>query len=266
MLPGSLTGPKAKLALAGRFPESLAAPDPMPQTHFIADDFGLNEAVNAAIVRAHREGALTGAGLMPGQPGFAGAVALARENPDLEIGWHVHLCDSQPVTLPAWPWGNSPVRAGFCLGLTAGFRASVRRELVAQWAALQATGLRCGFINGHHHLHLHPFVLGEIRRVVGPEFLGWLRGFDFRLFPDTTTTARLTRLAGRVLERRLAATWAGPRSAAVWGVDRLCRMQAGEIERAIGSEPGKEHEFIFHPRSVVGDADVDALIALRGKR
>jgi hypothetical protein len=43
-------------------------------------------------------------------------------------------------------------------------------------------------------------------------------------------------------------------------------MQAGEIARAIGSEPSKEHEFIFHPRSVVGDADVDALIALRGKR
>lgn len=266
MLPGSVTGPKAKLALAGGFPESLAAPDPMPQTHFIADDFGLSEAVNAAIVRAHREGTLTGAGLMPGQPGFAGAVVLARENPRLEIGWHVHLCDSQPVTLPAWPWGNSSVRAGFCLGLTAEFRASVRRELTAQWAALQATGLHCRFVNAHHHLHLHPFVLGEIRRVVGPVFSGWLRGFDFRLFPGTTPTARVTRLAGRLLERRLVAKWAGPRTAAVWGVDRLCRMEAGEIGRAIRSDPGTEHEFIFHPRSLEADADLDTLIALRGKK
>lgn len=234
----------------------------MPQTHFIADDFGLSEAVNAAIVRAHCEGALTGAGLMPGQPGFAGAVTLARENPDLEIGWHVHLCDSRPVTVPAWPWGNSPAWAGICLGMTPGFRAVVRRELAAQWAALLATGLPCRFVNGHHHLHLHPFVLGEIRRVVGPEFRGWLRGFDFRLFPGTTATARLTRLAGRLLERRLAARWSGPRSAAVWGVDRLGRMQAREIRSVRAAAPDEDHEFIFHPRTPTGDADVNALVEL----
>ena len=79
---------------------------------FIADDFGLDEATNLAILRAHCAGALHGASLMLGQPGTDHAVALAREHPTLLIGWHLHLCDSRPATRSAWPWGASPGRAG----------------------------------------------------------------------------------------------------------------------------------------------------------
>src|SRR5271168_3244540 len=56
-----------------------------------ADDFGLSPSVNAAVIRAHREGILTTASLMVNEPGFDEAVKLAQENPRLGVGLHVSL-------------------------------------------------------------------------------------------------------------------------------------------------------------------------------
>ena len=147
----------------------------MKRVVFIADDFGVGEPVNRAIVHAHRHGALTGAALMMGQPGTDHAVALARENPSLEVGWHLHLCDSRPLTVTEWPWSRSPLWAGLAIGLTGRGRALARREIGAQWEAFRASGLRCAFVNAHHHLHVHPFVMRTLLATLPEDFSGWLR-------------------------------------------------------------------------------------------
>ena len=82
---------------------------------YIADDFGLDSDVNDAIVHSHRDGVLTGAALMLGQPATEQAVRLAYENPQLEIGWHLHVVDSQPLSCAEWPW-QTPASAGFAIG------------------------------------------------------------------------------------------------------------------------------------------------------
>jgi len=46
-----------------------------------ADDFGLSASVNAAVIRAHRDGILTTASLMVNEPACAEAVQLAQANP-----------------------------------------------------------------------------------------------------------------------------------------------------------------------------------------
>src|ERR1700690_3267244 len=74
------------------------------EVFFIADDFGMSPEVNRAIIHAHRHGVLHGASLMMGQPATEDAVRLARDNPSLQVGWHLHLCDSQPITCSAWSW------------------------------------------------------------------------------------------------------------------------------------------------------------------
>ena len=61
---------------------------------FIADDFGLSEEINRAVIHAHRSGALGGACLMMGQPATQAAVALAREHPNLQLGLHKKDHDS----------------------------------------------------------------------------------------------------------------------------------------------------------------------------
>jgi len=82
------------------------------EVFFIADDFGMSPEANRAIIHAHRHGALHGASLMMGQPATQDAVRLAQENPSLQMGWHLHLCDSQPITRSAWPWGRFTLARG----------------------------------------------------------------------------------------------------------------------------------------------------------
>ena len=56
-----------------------------------ADDFGRSHSINAAVIRAHRDGILTTASLMVNEPDCAEAVRLARENPRLGVGLHLTL-------------------------------------------------------------------------------------------------------------------------------------------------------------------------------
>ncbi|MBL9175921.1 MAG: ChbG/HpnK family deacetylase [Verrucomicrobiales bacterium] len=229
------------------------------QLAFVADDFGRDAGVNEAILLAHRHGALTGASLMMGQPGTLEAIALARSNPGLDLGWHLHLCDSNPLTLPAWPWGDSPVRAGFTLALTPMQRRRIRHEIEHQWRAFQETGLPCRFINSHHHLHLHPWVWRVIRETVGDAGGAWFRGGAYRSFgPGGNLASRLTLRIGNLRSRALAS---GPfrTPATVWGLDRVFQMNAGEIQRVIPTLPPGLHEFMFHPRTPTNDPEVQAL-------
>src|SRR2546426_4417919 len=54
-----------------------------------ADDFGISEEVNEAVIRAYREGVLTSTSLMVTGAAFTQAVKLARENPGLAVGIHL---------------------------------------------------------------------------------------------------------------------------------------------------------------------------------
>src|SRR5579872_5929422 len=65
-----------------------------------ADDFGYSARVNAAVLRAHREGILTSASLMVAEEGWQEAVAIARQTPTLGVGLHV-VTTFDRATLPA---------------------------------------------------------------------------------------------------------------------------------------------------------------------
>lgn len=57
-----------------------------------ADDFGFSEAVNHGILKAMQEGIVTSTSIMANMPGFAHAVQLYHEHPDMAVGVHtVHI-------------------------------------------------------------------------------------------------------------------------------------------------------------------------------
>jgi predicted glycoside hydrolase/deacetylase ChbG (UPF0249 family) len=229
---------------------------------FTADDLGLDEQTNLTIENAHRHGVLSAASLMLGQPGTAHAVQVARRNPALEIGWHFHFCDSQPLTRVRWPWGRSPTLAGLAIDLWPGARRLLQREVMAQWLAYLDTGLPCHFLNGHHHLHIHPFIARELHRVTHSQFNGWVRGFEANFFDANESW--LNRWMRRRSARWLSA-WPRERlTGSLWGLDRTFCMNADEIVRALSALPDGRHEFMFHPRRP-GDADHRALIELKAK-
>ncbi len=132
-----------------------------------ADDFGYSERVNAAVLRAHREGVLTSASLMVAEPGFEGAVAMARNCPALGVGLHVATTYDHPL-LPAseipqlvgsdGKFGRDPFLTGLRYAFSRSAQRQLRREMEAQFARFAATGLPWSHADGHQHFHLHPTV------------------------------------------------------------------------------------------------------------
>ncbi len=234
----------------------------MREVVFIADDFGRSIEGNEAIVHAHEHGRLHGAALMMGQPATEHAVSLARRYPALQVGLHLHLVDSRPCTVPAWPWGDSPARAGFALGFLPRMRALARREIRTQWQSFRSTGLTCRFVNAHHHLHVHPFVRQVLGEILPADFSGWVRWGRPRFF--STYTGRMGYEALYLLLQAPARRrWPCHVSTTLWGVDRTFAMSADEIRHVLPTLGPGLHEFMFHPRSRRGDRDTDCLVALR---
>jgi hypothetical protein len=217
---------------------------------FIADDLGLTPEINDAICYTHTDGVLTSAALMMAQPGTGDAVARARALPSLQIGWHLHLNDSTPATTDRWPWGASPARAGWSIGLSPAARALMRREVARQWELFCATGLECRFLTSHHHLHAHPFVFAAMREVIGPRCDGWLRLGRAGWFEPPSAGTRLGHAAGEFFLRRRRRLSPWRPSDTLWGLDRIFRMDAREVSSAVAKLPATGlHEFLFHPRT-----------------
>jgi hopanoid biosynthesis associated protein HpnK len=104
------------------------------------------------------------------------AVDLARAHPTLAVGLHLVVIDGRPV-LPASevthlvrPDGRFPARP-IRMGLAYQFHPAARRELAseirAQLERFRETGMTLSHVDGHHHMHLHPFVLSTLLELSG---------------------------------------------------------------------------------------------------
>lgn len=141
-----------------------------------ADDFGMSPGINAGIVRAHRNGILTDAGLMVNGAAFEEAVALAREHPSLSIGLHLVLVQGgatlPPSEIPSLVddgghFASNPIASGLRYFFQPGVRSQLRREIRAQLEKFRATGLEVSHVDGHLNIHMHPTVLPILLDLAG---------------------------------------------------------------------------------------------------
>src|SRR5215470_4509625 len=132
-----------------------------------ADDFGMSEEVNQAIIRAFKEGVLTSCSLMVTGKAFDQAVRLAKENPGLAVGIHLvtvmgraALPQSEIPSLvdQEGNFSNNPTLAGLKYYFSSHARKELRKELAAQFERFASTGLPLSHIDGHLHLHVHPVI------------------------------------------------------------------------------------------------------------
>jgi predicted glycoside hydrolase/deacetylase ChbG (UPF0249 family) len=202
---------------------------------------------------------------MTGQPGTAEAVEMARANPSLELGWHLHLTDSLPCTRREWPWAASPIAAGFAMGFSPAARRLIRRELAAQWRVFVDTGLACRFVSAHHHLHIHPFVRRELERLLPPDFDGWIR-WGRPCFFSRGGAAVAYRAMDMALQTPHRSGSPFRLSTTLWGIDRLYAMNTSEIIATLPGLGQGLHEFMFHPRTVTDDRDTECLLELSDRR
>jgi hopanoid biosynthesis associated protein HpnK len=132
-----------------------------------ADDFGYSPEVNAGVIRAHREGVLTSASLMVTAQARDAAADLARDNPQLDVGLHLVLCQGTSA-IPHHELGGlvdsdgrfaaNPTRAGMRYFFNRKLRERIRAECRAQIERhLNLIGY-LNHIDGHLNIHVHPVI------------------------------------------------------------------------------------------------------------
>lgn len=118
-----------------------------------ADDFGDTPGVNAAVIRAYREGILRFASLMVDRPAAREAALLAKENPGLGVGLHLELTASAPVL--------AGLRHFFDARARAGLEGEIRRQI----ERLLSMGVEPTHVDGHINAHAHPVVFPALCRL-----------------------------------------------------------------------------------------------------
>jgi len=149
-----------------------------------ADDLGLTPGVNRGILRAFQDRIVTSASLLVTGSAFEEAVALARQNPELDVGLHLTLVEERAVLgreiLPTLvdETGRFPHTSGefFRRTVLGGISwDEVEREIAAQIARFQKTGLRLSHLDSHQHLHMFPPVFQIVRRLTRKIDNVWIR-------------------------------------------------------------------------------------------
>ncbi len=230
-----------------------------------ADDFGISRNVNEAIVRAFREGILTGASLVVGGPAFGHAVELAKANPRLSVGLHIVLVQGKSVLshreIPGLVdrddnFSNSPVLAGLRYFFSPSAVREIRDEIKAQIEKFLSTGLRLDFINGHLNIHVHPRVFDiimELTRGLGTknfrlpreELLFALKCDRSRIFSKLFHSITFS-----ILSRRCIGALEGNGflfTDRVYGLLQSGDMNARYVTSLIRDMPQGMNEVYFHP-------------------
>jgi predicted glycoside hydrolase/deacetylase ChbG (UPF0249 family) len=148
-----------------------------------ADDLGLSAGVTRGILEAHRRGVVRSTSLLVTFPAAQEAAALARAEPDLEIGLHLDLVGGRPASDPAAvpslcdEEGRFYPLSIFARRLFTGRirAAELATELRAQAARARSWGVPALAWDSHRHVHLMPpvaVVVGHVARDLG---VRWVR-------------------------------------------------------------------------------------------
>ena len=148
-----------------------------------ADDLGLSAGVTRGILEAHRRGVVRSTSLLVTFPDAQEAAALARAEPDLEVGLHFDLVGGHPASDPAAvpslcdEDGRFYPLSVFARRLFTGRvrAAELAAELRAQAARARSWGVPALAWDSHRHVHLMPpvaVVVGHVARDLG---VRWVR-------------------------------------------------------------------------------------------
>lgn len=241
---------------------------PPPRTSRIivtADDFGRSSVINAAIMRAHREGILTAASLMVAGDAWEEAVELARATPSLAVGLHLVVSGGRAVLPPAriphlvdadGRFPDDPLRLGLRYAFDRAAQKELAAEIAAQFERFAATGLPLSHVDGHQHLHVHPVVFNLLLPLARRYAAHGVRvPADDLLFALRYDRRGAGAKIGWALGLGLVLGWCRRRARAnglavadrVYGVFQSGQMTEGYVMRVLRELRVPVAEFYFHP-------------------
>ncbi len=238
-----------------------------------ADDFGLSEAVNEGVERAHRDGVLTHASLMVAGAAAGDAVRRARAMPSLKVGLHLVVIEGPAVMPPGdiralvderGMFPSDQLRLGLHYFFLPYVRLQLAAEIQAQFAAFAATGLRLSHADAHKHMHLHPTV-GNLMLKIGRAY-GLPR---IRIPSEPPTVMRRCGVAPTVASRAMHAWTAVLRNQArragvatndaLFGLAFTGHVTEDRVLAMLANLPPGVNELYFHP-AARRDATIAALM------
>jgi hopanoid biosynthesis associated protein HpnK len=232
-----------------------------------ADDLGLTPGVNRGVLRAFQDGIVTSASLLVTGSAFEDAVGLARQNPGLDVGLHLALVEERSVlgreVLPTLvdEMGRFPSTSSefFRRAFLGRIRwDEVEREIAAQIARFQKTGLRLSHLDSHQHLHMFPPIFQIVRRLTSRMDHVWIPNSagPWRKSPGVQM-GRWAQQLGLNLTCLSARTLHGPRLSrtpdGMFGFDVSGCLTRPALEGTLRKIPEGLYELVCHP----GEDDVD---------
>ena len=139
-----------------------------------ADDFGMSEEVNRAIVSCFHEGVISSTTIMANMPGFEDACHLAVQNKRFKsIGIHLNISERTPITkriLREPKLCNADGKLCFQRNTVPFFtqneRAALTEEMEAQIQRCLDMGVSLTHLDSHHHVHTEWSVFELIRPLI----------------------------------------------------------------------------------------------------
>jgi len=133
-----------------------------------ADDFGLSNSINDGILKACEEGIVTSVNVIPSGAAYYGAAGLLKTFGLKEIGAHLSLTETSPITevdkIPTLVGSNGSFHKSYT-GLFAHLllkkidRGQIYLELKNQLERLRSTGIQITSLSSHQHVHIFPAIL-----------------------------------------------------------------------------------------------------------
>lgn len=218
-------------------------------------------------MRAFQNGIVTSASLLVTGNAFEDAAALARQNPELDVGLHLALVEEHaaldPDVLPTLvdETGRFPATSGEFIrrAILGGINwLEVEREIAAQIALFQETGLRLSHIDSHQHLHMFPPVFQIVRRLACWGGNVWIRNpaGPWGKSSDTSLGRWMQRLGLNLtcLAARGLHDGSQPQMPdGLYGFEVSGRLTRRTLEQIFRKIPDGLYELVCHP----GEDDVD---------
>lgn len=239
-----------------------------------ADDYGLSEDANKAIIECFTRGAVTDMSLLAVGDSFEHAVRLAKENNINKIGAHLVMTEAfKPLT----PVKFSKTYISFLIKYFIGLikKDEIYREFKNQVSKIKKEGFVITHFDSHHHIHMIPGILKIVIKLMKEEGIAHVR-FPlekiniFRKLLDPAAVIRnLLLLSMCCLSGRLFDEHGVKHNDYFKGHARALRLTKKDLMRAISDLKEGLTELGCHPRNseeettVLCDKDVSDEIKAR---
>ena len=222
-----------------------------------ADDFGLSEAINQAILDLAARGGLNATTLMVDGPEAASGVAALAGLGQVSRGLHVTVSGEPPPLRSALaPAGRLPHVDALTARAFAGRLplAAIEAEIERQYDRFEAlAGRPPDFVDGHQHVHVLPHIRGLFLRIARRRAPGaWIRTCEDRLAAIRRRgvyrwKAARSAFLSRGLSAQAARLGLGTNQGFAGLYDFRARRDYGRLFARWLAAPGPAHLVICHP-------------------